>query len=188
MKNCKIVIMTLDLTKKIIAWVGALSLLALIIIFGIFVPTLSYIKKTADESYKLRVFLEQKYEQSLRSRITRKKLGEIKSSAVNFYPFLFKSGDELKLITFLEILSAKHNIAQTINNSTLDKTGGNRTANISMSLGGSYANILKYLAELEASDYFIYINQMQLSPAFTRSGETTPTTNLNLTIELYVNQ
>lgn len=180
--------MTLNLTKKIIIRVGALSLLALVIILGIFIPTLNYIKKTADESYKLRMLLEQRYEQSLRSRITRKKLGEIKNSAVNFYPFLFKSGDELKLITFLETLSAKHNITQTINNSTLDKVGGNRVASISMNLSGNYKDILRHIAELEASDYFIYINQMRFTPAYTRNGEITPTTNLNLTIELYVNQ
>ena len=155
---------------------------------GILLPTLLNIKKTADESYKLRLLLEQKYEQSLRSRITRKKLEEIKNSMVSFYPFLFKSGDELKLITFLETLSAKHNISQTINNSNLDKLGNNQMASISMNLNGNYNDILKHIAELEASDYFIYINQMQLSPAFARNGETTPTTNLNLTIELYVNQ
>lgn len=165
-----------------------MSLLTLLIIFGICVPTLSYIKKTADESYKLRLFLEQKYEQSLRSRITRKKLEEIKGSVADFYPFLFKSGDELKLITFLETLSAKHNIVQTINNSTLDKVGGGRVASISMNLSGSYHGILEHIAELETSDYFIYINQMQFTPGYTRTGETTPTTNLSLTIELYVNQ
>ncbi len=177
----------LDLTKKIIAWVSILAILTLVIIFGIFVPALNYIKKTAEDSYKLRVFLEQKYEQSLRSRITRKKLTEIKSSISKFDPFLFKSGDELKLITFLENLSAKHNVAQTISNSTLDKVTSGRVANISMGLSGTYSNILKYIAELETSDYFIYINQMQISSSFTKSGEPTPTTNLNLTIELYVN-
>lgn len=180
--------MKFDLTKQIITRVGALSLLALMIILGIFVPALSYIKKTADESYKLRMFLEEKYEQSLRSRITRKKLEEIKNSIPNFYPFLFKSGDELKLITFLETLSAKHNITQTINNSTLDKTSSNRVASISMSLNGSYNDILKHIAELETSDYFIYINQMQFTPAYAKNGEAIETTNLNLTIELYVNQ
>ena len=180
--------MALDLTKKIMAWVGALSLLALIIIFGIFAPAISYIKKTADESYKLRVFLEEKYEQSLRSRITRKKLAEIKNSTADFYPFLFKTGDELKLITFLETLSAKHNLVQTINNSTLDKAGGNRVASISMNLNGNYLDVLKYTAELETSDYFIYINQMQFTPNYARNGEATPTTNLSLAIELYVNK
>ncbi len=180
--------MTFDLTKKIIAFVGALSLVVLALILGVFVPALSYIKKTSDESYKLRVFLEQKYEQSLRSRITKKKLAEIKSSMADFYPFLFKSGDELRLITFLESLSAKHNITQTIGNSSLDKIGATRIAGISMNLNGNYTDILKYLAELEASDYFIYANQLQFTPAYTRNGEITPATGLSLTIELYVNQ
>jgi Tfp pilus assembly protein PilO len=181
------VIPKLDLTKKIIVWVGILSLLTLIIIFGIFVPALNYIKNTADESYKLRVFLEQKYEQSLRSRITRKKLGEIKDSLSKFDPFLFKSGEELKLITFLENLSAKHNISQTISNSTLDKVTSGRIASVSMGLSGNYNDILKYIADLETADYFIYVNQMQFTAASTKTGETTQNTNLNLTIELYVN-
>ena len=180
--------MRIDLTKRIVLWVGALSLLALMIIFGIVVPTLGYIKKTADESYKLRIFLEQKYERSLRSRITRKKLAEIKNSSTDFYPFLFRSDDDLKLITFLENLSAKHSIIQTINNSSLSKTGNNRVINITMNLGGNYNDVLKYIAELETSNYFINISQLQFSPAFTRAGEVTPNTNLNLTIELYVNQ
>jgi hypothetical protein len=180
--------MRLDLTKRIIVVVGALSALALLIIFGIFVPTLSYIKKTSDDSYKLRVFMEQKYQQSLRSRITRKKLGEIKSSISKFDPFLFKHGDELKLITFLENLSAKHNITQTINNSNLDKVNAGQIASISMNLSGNYLNILNYIAELETSDYFIYVNRLQLTPAYARNGEPISTTNLNITIELYVNQ
>lgn len=180
--------MALDLTKKIIFRVSALSVLALIIILGIFVPALTYIKKASDESYKLRMFMEQKYEQSLRSRITRKKLAEIKTDAANFYPFLFKSGDELKLITFLETLSAKHNIIQTIANSTLGRVGNSQIVGVSMNIGGHYNDVLKYIAEMEASDYFIYINQMQFTPAYARNGEMTQTANLNLTIELYVNQ
>lgn len=180
--------MTLDLTKKTIILTLALTLLSLIIILGIFVPTLTYIKKTSDESYKLRLFMEQKYEQSLRLRVTRKKLEEIKNSSTDFYSFIFRPGDELKLITYLEDLSAKHHITQTIVNSTLDKTGGNRTASISMNLTGSYENILMHIAELETSNYFIYINPLRITPVFTKNGESTPATSLSLTIELYVNQ
>lgn len=180
--------MVLDLTKKIIIWVSSLSLLTLVIVFGIFVPTLSYIKKTSDESYKLRLFLEQKYEQSLRSRITRKKLEEIKNSTADFYPFLFKSGDDLKLITFLETLAAKHNVTQTILNSTIDKIGNAKMISISMNLSGNYNDILRHIAEMEAADYFIYINRMQFTPNYTKNGEPTPASNLSLTIELYVNQ
>lgn len=180
--------MTLDLTKKTILLVGSLSLLAIVIIFGIAVPMLRSIKKTSDESYRLRVLLEQKYEQSLRSHITRKKLEEIKNSTASFYPYLFKSGDDLRLITFLEALSAKHKINQTITNSTLDKIGNGNTISISINLSGTYNNALKYIAELESADYFIYISQLQFSPTYNRAGEAASDTNLNMTLELYVNR
>lgn len=132
--------------------------------------------------------MEQKYEQSLRLRITRKKLEEIKNSTANFRTFIFKAGDELKLITYLENLATKHHIIQTINNSTLDKVDGNRIASISMSLTGNYADTLMYVAELEAANYFIYINSLRASPSFIRSGEATSNINLSITIELYVNR
>ena len=180
--------MVLDLTKKITIWVSALSLLAIAIIVGVFVPALVNIKKTSDDSYKLRLLLEQRYEKSLNSRITKKKLEEIKTSVPNFYPFLFAPGDDLKLITFLENLSAKHNITQTIANSTFDKMGNHQMVSISMNLSGNYNDLLKHLAEMEASDYFIYITQMQFTPSFSRNGDATQIANLNLTIQLYVNQ
>lgn len=180
--------MALDLTKKIIIWVSALSLLVFIIILGVFLPTLNYIKKISNESYELRVYMEQKYEQSVRLRVTKKKLDEIKNSSADFYSFLFRSGDELTLITFLETLSAKHNITQTITKSTIDKIDNNQIASISMNLGGNYNDALKYIAELEASNYFIYIKQMQLMPMYSRSGEYEQASNMSLTIELYVNQ
>ncbi|HSR89405.1 MAG TPA: hypothetical protein VLK22_03380 [Candidatus Udaeobacter sp.] len=175
------------LTKKIIIRVSSLSVLAALITFGIFLPMLSYIKKTANESYKLRTLLEQRYEEASNSRATQKKLEEVKSSVADFYPFLFKPGEELKLITYLESLSAKHNLTQTINNSTLDKTTSKQTTNITMTLVGSYTDTLKYLSDLESSNYFIYIKQFQFTPVYSRNGETQPTANLNLTIELYVN-
>jgi hypothetical protein len=94
--------MTIDPTKKIIIKVSMLIFLFLIITGAILVPTTLNIRKTAAESYKLRVLLEEKYQQSLNSRITRKRLEEIKSASAGFDTFLFKSGDELKLITFLK--------------------------------------------------------------------------------------
>ena len=180
--------MALDLTKKIIILVSVLSFLTIAIIIGVFLPALNYIKKTADESYKLRLFMEQKYEQSLRLRVTKKKLGEVKSASADFYSFLFKTGDELKLITLLETLSAKHSIIQSITNSTIDKASNSQIVGISINLGGAYIDVLKYIAELEASNYFIYIKKMHIMPMYSRNGENTRDSHASITIELYVNQ
>jgi hypothetical protein len=180
--------MTIDPTKKIIIKVSMLIFLFLIITGAILVPTTLNIRKTAAESYKLRVLLEEKYQQSLNSRITRKRLEEIKSASAGFDTFLFKSGDELKLITFFESTAAKYNLTQSINSSNLDQIGKNRTASISLNIKGKYNDALKYIAEIETSHYFINITQLQMTPIFTKEGEVSPQVNTNLSLELYVNE
>lgn len=180
--------MALDPTKKTIVEVSIITLLFFGTIFGILTPTLIRIRKTAQESLKLRLFLEQKYQESLNSRITRKKLSEIKAAAANFESFLFKSGDELRLITFLESSAAKYGVTPSITSSNLDKVSNNHLVTISMNLKGDYNNILKYVSEIESSNYFIHIRQLHLTPAFTKDGKATLTVNLTITTELYVNE
>lgn len=180
--------MNIDPTKKIIIKVAGLAGLFLIILVTILIPTALSIRKTAQESYKLRVLLEEKYQQSLNSRITRKRLEEIKIASANFGAFLFKTGDELKLITFFESTAAKYGLIQSINSSNLDQIGKNRAANISLGIKGNYYDVLKYIAEIETSNYFLKINQLQLTPIFTKEGEPSPTVNANLSLELYVNE
>ena len=180
--------MNIDARKKIVIGVTIFTLLFLGIVFGILLPTLLSIRKTSEESYKLRLVLEERYQQSLNSRITRKRLDEIKGAVADFDKFIFKTGDELMLITFLETTSAKHNLTQSINSSNLDKVSKNTTANISLTLTGKYIDILAYIADLEASDYFINILQLELTPVFTRDGQPSPDVTLNIVTELYVSE
>lgn len=178
--------MTIDTTKKIIIRVAIFAMLFLAIVLGILTPTLIGIKKTSQESYKLRVLLEEKYQKSLNSRITRKRMSEIKEAVANFDTLIFKSGDELKLITFFETLSSKHNLVQAIHSSNLDTVGNNRTANISLNLRGTYKNALQYIVELESAPYFINIQQLTLTPVFTKEGNASDEVNLNIATEIYV--
>ena len=180
--------MILDQTKKMIIRVCIFAALFLCIIFGVLIPTLLSIKRTSQESYKLRLLLEQKYEQSLRSRVTKQKLDEIKETVASLDEFIFKSGDELALITFLESLAAKHRLNQTIASSNLDKIEKDQTATISMNLTGNYHDTLEYIADLESARYFINIEQLHIKPIFGKNGEATQTAALDLTIKLYVNK
>ncbi len=180
--------MALDTTKKTIIQVSVIAFLFFGTTFGILTPTLINIRKTSRESLKLRLHLEQKYQDSLNSRITRKKLNEIKNAVTNFENFIFKSGDELRLITFLENSATKHNITPAITSSNLDKISNSHLAIISMNLKGDYNNILKYITELETSNYFIQIKQLQITPMFSKDGKTTLVVNLTITTELYVNE
>ncbi len=180
--------MLVDQTKKIIIRVSLFFVLFIGIIFGILLPTLLNIKKTADESYKLRLLLEQKYEQSLRSRVTKQKLNDVRQSITDFDKYIFKAGDELRLITFFETLANKHSLNQTISNSNLDKIGADQIAEISLNLSGDYQNTLNYIADLEASDYFINIEQINLKPLFNKNGEIGELASLDLITKIYVNK
>lgn len=180
--------MILDQTKKMIARVSLFFVIFLGIIFGVLIPTLLKIKKTADDSYKLRLLLEQKYEQSIHSRVTKQKLNEVKKNITDFDKYIFKSGDELKLITFLEALATKHTLNQTIANSNLDKIGSDQMAVINLSLNGDYQNTLDYIADLETSDYYITIEQLQIKPIFNKNGEIGKMASTDLTTKLYVNK
>lgn len=177
--------MKLDITKKTILTVGMLTLAVLIISFGIFWPTTYYIRKINDQTAQLRAFLEEKYQQTLRSRVTRKRLSEIKGTLPELQSHVFKRGNELELITYLEDLSAKHKLTQSINNSDLDKITNSKIT-ISMTLIGDYLNTLNYITDLESSVYFLNIEQLQLAPVFTRNGDLTPQVSLNLTLGMYV--
>ncbi len=180
--------MVLDQTKKMIARVSIFFAVFLGIIFGILIPTLLKIKKTADESYKLRLLIEQKYEQSLRSRVTKQKLADVKKTISDFDKYIYKAGDELRLITFLETLATKHNLNQTIASSNLDKIGSDQIAEIVLNLSGDYQNSLNYIVDLETSDYFINIEHLQMKPVFNKNGEIGKTISLELTTKMYVNK
>lgn len=175
-------------TKQIIFRTSLFLVLFLAIGLGIMLPTLLKIKKTADESYKLRLLLEQKYEESIRSRVTKQRLNEIKQRTADFGKYIFKAGDELQLITFLENLAATHKLTQTVADSSLNQIGSDQTASISLSLSGSYQDILNYTSDLEASDYFLNIEQIQIKPVFNKNGELSELVNLELTAKLYVNK
>lgn len=179
--------MRLDYTGKVMLAVGIVSLSILVIVFGIFLPTARQIKKTTDDTNKLRLFLEQKYNQSVQYALTRKKINEIKEASPQLVSHIFRAGDELKLITYLEGLSAKYKLSQNITSANFEKSKNNQIT-ISLNISGDYMQTLKYLAELEASDYFLNIEQLQLAPLYNRNGEPTPSTNLYLTLGLYVSQ
>jgi hypothetical protein len=135
----------------------------------------------------LRGYIEQKYDQSIVSRVTKRKIATIKDESPDLSKHLFKMGEELKLITYLESLALVHNLAQTINNSNIDKITDNKVT-LSMNLTGGYDNILQYLVDLESSAYLLNIEKFQLTPVFTRSGQNTENANLYLTLGLYVSR
>ena len=88
------------------------------------------------------------------------------------------------MITYLENLSAKYGLTQNLTNSNLDKITENHI-DLELTLSGDYYRALQYLSELDASDYFLNVEHLQLTPLFSRNGEPGGSANLYLTLGLY---
>lgn len=171
---------------KIILNIGAFSLLAIAIYFGIILPTVHYIDKINKDTYNLRIYLEKRYEGIARLRLTMRNFDEIKNSVNSFGDYIFKTDneDELKLITALEEIAGKNNIKQKIKYASPNGESG-KLLNFSLESSGSYANVARYISDLERMKFFLHIEQLQMTPAFGPNGDITPVVNLYISASLY---
>lgn len=180
--------MKLNSGHKIFITVGALSLVVLAIVLLVILPTAKNIQKTTQETYNLRAYMEKRYQDSLKSRLTKKKIERIKKDSTNFPNHTFDVKDTLKLIQVLENMAEKDNVKQNINSSNLDaiKPGGKLKFNISAN--GNYLDILNYVRTIEKQSYFFSIETLRFSPVYDGNGVITKKMNVNLIVGLYVNK
>lgn len=174
--------------KKIIATVGILLGLVIIISAAVIWPTLQKIRAMNRDSENLLRYLETKYENAKNLRSSLNKAREIKEEVLSFEKRIFRKGDELKLITDLEDIANKNRLSLKIESSNIDNIVGQHVE-MSLLVGGNYHNALRYLADLENSDYFININKIYFTPLFDKaSGSAGQNANLRVSITLYVNK
>jgi len=179
--------MKINHEKKVIIIVVIISLATLAVIFGIIWPTINYIKNLERDTTSLRSYLEKKYEHTKNIRTSKQQIEEIGTTVNQYSDYLFFHGDELRLITLLENLAAKNKVTQKIDNSNLDKITGD-TVNISITLTGDYTNILEYLYSLEKENYFLNVEHLQISSAYSPQNNNSDATIMNLDLTLYVNK
>lgn len=120
-------------------------------------PALKEIIKVNREITNERILLERKLALGLNIKKIAKDLEEIEGSAQNLDDIFLEQNSELDLISNLESIANKHNVAININS---DFTGQDIGSNIlkveiQLSLNGSYKQILEFMNELEnQKNYF----------------------------------
>mgnify|MGYP003395131066 CR=1 FL=1 len=175
------------LEKKIIITVSVLAALVLTISAAIIWPTVQKIRAMNRDTENLLRYLETKYENARNLRSSLKKARDIKEEVLGFENYIFKKGDELKLITHLENIASQNGLTEKIETSNLAIITGQK-AEMSLLISGDYQKILSYLADLENSNYFININKIYITPIFDRaSGALGRNVDLHISIGLYVN-
>lgn len=166
--------------------IGVGLTLALIIIGAVVIPTVKSIQQSNQEMYDLRVYLEKKRERSSKARSAVKQLEQIRDKVAGLDVYIYKSGEELQLITMLEDLANRHAITQRITNTNLDKVTNQRVT-MALNLTGSYQRTLEYLRDMERAPYFISINRMVMTSFVDRSKPgVEPQVSLDLEFSLYV--
>jgi len=175
--------MRLNLEKQTILLVGIFATVIITIILGIILPTVKYIKKLNDETTALKEYLEKKYQNTINLRTSIKKIEEIKTIVAEYPNYFFNPGDELKLITTLETIATQNKVNQKIENTNLDQPNHN-PIKITLTISGNYNQVLKYLADLEKINYYINVENIQLTNANKPKEENTSTTPTNLYLDL----
>ena len=82
----------------------------------------------------------------------------------------------MEFISGLEKLAKNNALVQKIQISSAmpgDKDRLAQKKNISISLSGDYVNVVKYLEELEKSDYYVIINSLVISSGKSSATKTT---------------
>ena len=180
--------MQLNSGQKIIATVSLLSLIALLIISLVIIPTVASIKKTTNDTYQLRVYMEQKYQESLRSRLTKSKIEAIKKESNEYGIYLFSKTDALALIQHLEKMSKESKIDQKINSTNLDQIVSGKKVEISTTISGEYNDVLEYINTIENTKYFFNIESVRIIPNYDGSGSVSKNATAYLNLGLYVSK
>lgn len=177
----------INVEKKTIVVAVLFGAIILIVVFFVILPTIKNIHQIDQDTYNLRLYLEKKYERSISLKSTIKKIDDIKAEITDYNDRLFRSKDNLELITYLETTAAKNQVNQRILSSNLDNIANNQVT-FSLAITGDYKDTLQYLNDLEHSQYFISIIHLNIAPY---SDRTKPlaggTVNMNIDLSLYVN-
>lgn len=155
--------MLLNFGHKVIINVSVLSLAALLIIFGVIAPTTKKINAVTSDTFKLRALMEQKYQQSLYSRLTKKQVETIREETASFPASLFTDKDMLKLIQGLEDIAKANSTTQKVGSFNTGGTNLSDQIDLNLDITGKYLDVLNHWRDLEAANYFFNINEARLT-------------------------
>ena len=178
----------LNLKKKI-----SISIVVSVLIIGglvyfVVIPIINDIKKMGEKIENQRIDLEQKYIKGQSLKQLTENLKKIEPQLIILDQIFIKQDYELEFITKLEEIAEQNNVSQTINLNTakINKDKSYQTLPLQLSARGNYKNIMNYLINLEALNYYINIDSIDLSSASTKLSATsevqTTFSNINLTI------
>lgn len=160
----------LTIEKKVLLVIATCVAVVIAIVAFIIVPFVRRINDLNRQTYDLRVYLEKKHQRAVNFSLAIKTLEKIAPQTTDFANHIYHSDDALKLITALEGIASADTVTQKINSSNLDSN--NPIVTLSLQASGNYQNVLQYVRDLEALDYFLTIRKVQLSSSADQVSKT----------------
>jgi len=139
------------------------------LLWWVILPAASAIGQNTSQIHEQREKLDKLLSQGQSVRENQKNVQAVKSEINILQEIWLNSGEELEFITDLESAAEKNNLQQTItfDNTQANEKKGNKIIPLELQLSGSLENILTYLAQIEAFDYYINFQNIEL----TKQGE-----------------
>jgi len=150
--------------KKYIVIITILSAMVLLMVFVIISPSVAKIKNNKNiinQQYsKLRQLIEKG---QVTSRI-KNDFELVKNGLDSIGKIFLTNGDELEFITSLESVARENNVEQDIsfNLSDFSDINGYKTIPLKISASGNPENIISYINQIEALDYYINFNDIEI--------------------------
>ncbi len=156
-----------NLKKKIYLSLLVFLIIILILIIFIVVPTIRDIKNMSNKIEEQRLDLEKKYIKGQSLKQLAENLEKIEPELVKLNQIFINQNRELEFITTLEEIAAKNNINQKINLGAVSAAENQnfKKSTLQLYTSGSFTDQMNYLLSLEALNYYININSIDLNPS-----------------------
>ncbi|MBU1180120.1 hypothetical protein KJ885_04200 [Patescibacteria group bacterium] len=146
----------------------------ILILFGVLIfvliiqPTIADIKAFNDRIQLERFAIENKYTSRRNIKNVAADLKEVTAKLLPLMnTIIIQKGKEVSFISSLEAIAEKNNLTQKIEITPLIQQSGEmaQRQNIAITLSGNYIDTIKYLNDLEQSEFYIIIYGMNIGSA-----------------------
>lgn len=153
--------------RKYILIFSGLVIFCIVLLWGVILPTLTDIKSYNNQIDQEKIKLSKLLKQGQSVVENKKNLKQLKSEINILDTAWLKTGDELIFITDLENIAEKNNLEQNIvfdNTKITALTGSTdiKTIPIELKINGQMNDIMHYINQLEALDYYINLTKIDL--------------------------
>lgn len=175
----------LNAKNKIIAGVMLFSAAIIILLFLVIIPAVNDINAMSGDIEMKRIDLEEKYLRGQSLRKLAENLKNIEPRLNNLEEIFINKEDALELVTSLEEIAVKNNVAQKINLSMNKNAEQNGYEKIPLQIfaEGRFNNLFNYLLGIEGLNYYINITSIEIaSPADKTALEAEKNKKIKITV------